>query len=472
MRIAIIGAGPAGLTAGYVLSKKNIYVDIFEATEDVGGMSRTLNLWDQKVDLGPHRFFSLDEQVNKLWFEIIGEDYQIISRKTRIFSDDKYFDYPLKPFDALPKLGIIESVKCLISYFFEQFKFNKKLDTFADWTTSKFGKRLYERFFKKYSEKLWGVKCEKIDSDFAAQRIKNFSLLSAIKNMFFKKYGEKHKTLVDEFFYPQKGSGVLYKNMAKYIESKNGKIYFNSSVKKLINLNSSNIGLEFENETKYYNHVISSMPLTTLVKNIEKLPNDVNESIKKLKYRNTVLVYLLVEGDELFHDQWIYIHQENLKVGRITNFRNWSTCLYGKEKNSILCLEYWCNYGDEFWNKSKIELIKIAKKEIHQTKLINNEAILDSYVYKINKSYPVYNTNYQKHIKIIKKYLQAFSNLQLIGRYGAFKYNNQDHSIMMGVKAAENILNNRNIDLFDINTNYDVYQESGKLKKKVILDEV
>jgi protoporphyrinogen oxidase len=471
MKIAVIGAGPAGITTAYQLSKaigkgKITEVDLYELSSTVGGLARSFTIWEQRVDLGPHRFFSHDTKVNNLWLEVVGKEYDIVNRQTRIFYKNTFFDYPIKPGNALRGLGIIEAVRCVLSYAWIRVFPLKKEDTFESWVSNRFGKRLYTIFFKTYSEKLWGIKCHDLDSDFASQRIKKMSLYEAIKNALFTGNKKEHKTLVDQFAYPLKGTGYVYESMAEKIISNGGNIHLGIAVEKVITSGRTVKGLELTSgEYKEYDHIVSSMPLSQLVVRLPETPYDIKENAHKLKFRNTILVYLLINKEELFTDQWLYIHSEDLKTGRISNFRNWVPELYGDEKNTILCMEYWYNFDDPEWQSSDESLIQLAKNEIKKTGLIGDAEILNGHVVKLPRCYPVYFKNYKEVLDPIVKYLETIEKLHVIGRYGAYKYNNQDHSILMGLMAAENILDDKNNNLWEINTDYEVYQEASIITK-------
>lgn len=465
MKIAIIGAGPAGLTAGYELSKKGetITVHLYEAGSQVGGMCKTIDLWNTKVDIGPHRFFSYDKRVNKIWLEVVGKEYKMVNRITRIYYRKKFFYYPIRAFDALRKIGLKEAIASLISYFRERIHPTPLDNSFESWVQNRFGKKLYTLFFKAYSEKLWGIDCKDLDSDFAAQRIKKLSLSEVIINSLFKPQN-KHKTLVDQFAYPLEGTGMVYERMAHKIQENNpaNKIYLNTPIQSCIVENGTVTGIAFADGRKeYYDTVISTMPLTRLVANIPNVPETIKALSQKLTFRNTVIVYLKVDALDLFPDNWLYVHSPELKLGRITNFRNWIPDLYGNEKFTVLALEYWCNDEDEFWKWNDEQYIALAKKEIVQTTLCKESSISDAHVYKIPKCYPVYKTGYMDTLKPIAAYLKTIKNLYPIGRYGAFKYNNQDHSILMGFLASEIIANKATHDLWEVNTDYEVYQESS-----------
>ena len=461
-KVAIIGAGPAGITAAYQLSKsENIEVELFEADYAVGGLAKSLNLWNQTVDIGPHRFFSSDKKVNALWLEVVGKDYHMVDRLTRILYANKFYYYPLKPFDALAKLGLIEAARCMWSFAIQKLKPATEKSSFEGWVVGRFGKRLFEIFFKTYSEKLWGIKCSELDADFAAQRIKKLSLFEVVKSALnLSKKGE-HKTLVDQFAYPSKGTGMVYEKMKETILSNGGKVHVETPVRKVIAEGNVITGLELENGTlKNFDHVISSMPITLLVERMAEVPQLIVDHISKLKFRNTIMVYLQIDGIDLFPDNWLYIHSQNLQVGRITNFRNWVPELFNNEQKSILALEYWCYEEDDYWKWENDAIIDLAKEEIRSTKLIGEVDIINGHVVRIPRCYPVYEMGYKDNLKPVESYLSGFDKLSVIGRYGAFKYNNQDHSILMGMLAAENVIEGKTNDLWNINTDYDNYQES------------
>jgi protoporphyrinogen oxidase len=427
-------------------------------------MAKTIELWSQLVDLGPHRFFSNDPRVNTIWLEVLGNNYKMVNRLTRIYYKKTFFDYPLKAFNALKGLGILEATYCIISYLKAKLVPKKDESTFESWVSNKFGSRLYSIFFKSYSEKLWGISCTELDADFAAQRIKKLSLFEAVKSAIFSSSGNKHKTLVDEFSYPLHGAGAAYEEMAKRIKKLDGEILLNTPVKYVTppdGLNSEP-EIQLENGKKLsFSHIISSMPITLLI-NRMNAPEEIKQHANSLKFRNTILVYLLIDGDSPFPDQWIYVHSAELKTGRITNFRNWVPGINKDADDTILCLEYWCYDDDNTWSMKDEDLIEIAIKEIYQTSLVPEGSVQSGKVIRIPRCYPVYATGYKKHLDPIEKYLSSRKKITVIGRYGAFKYNNQDHSILMGLLAAENIADGKNHNLWEINTDYE-YQESSKI---------
>ena len=465
MKIAIIGAGPAGMTAGYELAKKIKDVDVYEAGSAVGGMAKTLDLWNQKIDIGPHRFFSNDTRINELWLEVAGKDYEMVDRLTRIYYNKRFFHYPIKAFDALKNLGIFTAAGCVISYGLEKISPTKDTSTFEGWVTNRFGKKLYSIFFKTYTEKLWGIPCNVLDADFAAQRIKKFSLGEAMKTALFGNSG-KHKTLVDQFAYPHQGTGMVYERMAAFVKKQGGNVFLNTPIKRVLTKNNKAYAIELEDGTiKEYDHIISSMPLSLMVSRLPEVPENIRTAANSLKFRNTIIVYLNVQAKDLFPDNWLYVHSADLRMGRLTNFRNWVPQVNGSEQSTICALEYWCYDEDDFWNWSEEKLIELGKEELRKTGLIGNAQITAGYVYKIHRCYPVYSTGYKDTLIPVENYLKTVENLHVIGRYGAFKYNNQDHSILMGMLAAQNILEGKNHNLWDINTDYEDYQEASVITK-------
>lgn len=466
-KVAVIGAGPAGATAAYVLAKKGVKVDLYEASSHVGGMARSIDLWGQTVDIGPHRFFSSDTRVNELWLEVIGKDYDMVNRLTRIFYKNKFYLYPVKPFNALKNLGVIEAVRCVLSYGWQRIRpgRNNLGKTFESWVTARFGKRLYNHFFKTYTEKLWGIPAVELDAEFATQRIKKLSLGEAIKSAIFGGGGEKHKTLVDQFAYPKQGTGEVYKRMCEYVKNNGGNVLLDTPVEEVIVRGKTVTGLKLANgETAKYDEVISSMPLTLLVSRLPKVPNSVQAANKSLKFRNTLIVYLKIKSRKIFPDNWIYVHSTDLKSGRITNFKNWAPEINKKKKEAILAMEYWCFDEDDFWHWKDRQYVELAKKEIVKTGLVKPNQIVEGKVVRVPKCYPVYRHGYKRQLKKVENYLREFKHLQIIGRYGSFKYNNQDHSILMGLLAAENIVDNSKHDLWNTNSDYE-YQESSIITK-------
>jgi len=467
MRVAVIGAGPAGITAAYQLSKRGVDVDVFEASAEVGGLARSFSLWGQRVDLGPHRFFSQDRRVNELWLEVVGRDYAMVDRITRIYYRGRFFRYPLEPMDALAKLGPVEASRCLASYAWARLRSPRIPEnaSFEEWVTCRFGRRLYEIFFKTYSEKLWGISCRDLDADFAAQRIKKLSLYEAIKHAFVRRDRKSHKTLVDRFAYPLGGTGMVYERMAERVRERKGRIHLRRPVKGVLLKRGRVVGVElFDGGTVPCDRVISSMPLPHLIRSLPDVPATVLDAAASLTFRNTIVVYLQAQASDLFPDQWLYIHEPALGTGRLTNFRNWVPELYGRERSTILALEYWCNDNDALWSEPDASLIGRATREVRDTGLLGEAAVTRGHVARIRRCYPVYRRQYKELVARIVDHLESsVHGLVPIGRYGSFKYNNQDHSILMGLLAAENLVGNADHDLWAVNTDYDTYEEAATI---------
>lgn len=470
-KICIIGAGPAGMTAAYLLSQNpGFEVTLYEASKSVGGMAKSIELWGQTVDIGPHRFFSSDSRINKLWLEVIGKDYRMVNRLTRIIYNNKFYNYPIKAINAFVNLGPVEAFRCLLSYMWQKISPTKDNGDFESWVVSRFGYRLYSIFFKTYSEKLWGVPCTELDSEFAAQRIKKLSLFEAIKSAIIPDKSGKHKTLVDQFAYPLHGTGDLYEKMKEKFIKNGGVLKLETPIEQIIFDNDKKaIGVKLTNgRSEFYDETISTMPLTLLVSKIQFTPEIVKSTISKLSFRNTIIVYLEINKSDIFPDNWIYVHSKELRCGRITNFKNWVPEINNNQPNTIICMEFWDNDDGELWKSNDDVLHSLAKKELVATGLVESGQILNAFTYRVPKCYPVYSKGYKSNLDEVVKFLKTLTNIQFIGRYGAFKYNNQDHSILMGLLAAEN-LSGKNNDLWDINSDYE-YQEHSKITETGLVE--
>ncbi|MBC6410161.1 MAG: FAD-dependent oxidoreductase [Ekhidna sp.] len=467
----IIGAGPAGISCAYALTKKGKKVEVYEASKNIGGMARSFELWGQRVDLGPHRFFSKQKEINAFFTELIKEDFTLVERQTRIYYRQRYFNYPLKLNNVLTNLSLLEILQILWFFGLRLVKPLRNPKNFEEWVTNAFGKKLYEMFFKHYTEKLWGIACTKIDADWAAQRIKTLTLLAAVKSAIIGNKGNKHKTLVDQFAYPKNGSGTLYERASDYVASNGGKVVLETRIKRIfLNQKEDEVkGIELEDGTiKYATSIVSTMPITSLIRGLENVPKEVKKAVNSLYFRNTILVYLEIDRLDLFTDNWLYIHSPDVRHGRVTNFRNWCPSLNRDSKTTILCMEFWCFEHEDIWTSKEDNVIEIAKNEIYKINLISSEdKILNAKVIKVPKCYPVYETGYQENMKIVIDFLDKIKGLYLIGRYGAFKYNNQDHSILMGLLAADKIADKKQINLWEINTDTE-YQEDGKIKDVLV----
>jgi len=477
MRVAVIGAGPAGLTAAFQLQQAGVSVDLFEASASVGGMASSINLWGHRVDFGPHRFFSRDERINRFWHGFIDPDYVTVERITRIFYQGKFFEYPLRPGNVLANLGIVDATQCVASYLRECVSPStpeEAAGSFEAWVVSRFGRRLYEMFFKSYSEKLWGIPCRELDADFAAQRIRGFSFAKSVLAM--TGLGGKQRTLVDRFSYPLGGSGEVYDRMARRFSALGGQLHLSTPVAGVMPGKGRVDGIVMaDGQTEPFDHVVSTMPLTLLVKQLaggdSAAAAALAEPLGGLRFRNTILVYLKVEATGLFPDQWIYVHAPELAVGRVTNFSNWAPQPVDAGRSTVLSLEYWCYDEDPIWQEDAAALIARAKAELSALGLVGPFSVNHGHVVRVPRCYPVYARGYSALLTPVVQYLRGFSNLWPIGRYGAFKYNNQDHSILVGLLAAENITGGAKHDLWGVNTDYDEYQEGAVRDSAAALEE-
>ena len=465
IEILIIGAGPAGLTAAWELNKHNKEALIVELDNTVGGISRTVERNGWRFDIGGHRFFTKVDEVYDIWDEILGEDdFLLRPRMSRIYYNKKFFDYPLKASNALMNLGIIEAIRCVLSYFYVRINPPKDQTHFEGWVAARFGWRLYNIFFKTYTEKVWGVEATKIGADWASQRIKNLSLWKAIINSFFpNKSGEVITTLIDEFKYPKLGPGMMWETAAEKLEEKGYKILFQSGVKE-ISTNNNGEGYKatlFNGDIVECKYILSSMPLAHLPKTIKPSPSEeVQSAGNNLGFRDFLSVALVVDQQDSFPDNWIYIHEPEVKVGRVQNYGNWSPFLV-KDGKTCLGLEYFVSEGDELWEMEDDDLIQLAIREIEELGLAPKEKLGEGYVVRMPKAYPVYDLDYSKNVGLIKDWLEKdHKNIYPIGRNGMHKYNNQDHSMVTAVQSVRNILGEHN-DIWSINVEEDYHEESS-----------
>jgi protoporphyrinogen oxidase len=461
MRVGVIGGGPAGMTAALQLARGGAEVTVYEASDTVGGLARSFDLWGQRVDLGPHRFFSTDARVNRLWLEVVGRDYQMVERLTRLYYRGKLFRYPLKPLDVLSKLGPVQAALCLASYARERLQPSypgRQDESFETWVVDRFGRRLFETFFKTYSEKLWGRPSQELSADFAAQRIRKLSLGAALKAALLPGHAAGHRTLIDRFAYPVHGTGSVYVRMAEMIRQAGGAVELRMPVRRVLHHDHKVTGVElFDGRQKSHDQVISTMPLTLLVNGLGDLSADIAAAVDALVFRNTILIYLHVDSERLFPDQWIYVNSPELRLGRVTNFRNWAAELNRGARTTILAAEFWCDGHEPLWSADDPHLVAQATDELRSTGLLGDAAVLAGHVVRVPRCYPVYAQGYQQPLSRVIDHVRTFAGLTPLGRYGAFKYNNQDHSILMGILAAENLLEGRGHDLWAVNTDYETY---------------
>jgi len=465
-KIIIIGAGPAGLAAASELNKKKLKSTIFEKSNVVGGLARTVKLGNNLFDIGPHRFFTKNNEINKFFINYAGKDLIKVKRLTRILYQNKLFNYPLSPINTFFTLGIYNGITIFFSYLLSLLFFKKKISSFEDWVIKNFGKKLYYTFFKTYTEKVWGISCKQIGSDWASQRIKGLNFASIILSFFFKK--NKAKSLIDEFYYLKFGAGNLYENIKKKLLQKKNKIIFNQKVikynfdNKTFNIKSIIIeNKQFKKKEIFGDFFLSSAPITEVIKSFNiKLPDNIKKIIYSLKYRNHIGVKLVIKG-KIFEDNWIYVHSPEVKVARISNYKNFSKYMGENKESNPVTMEYFCNENDKFWNLSDETIISIAKKELEFLELAKKNQITNSYVIRSEKAYPVIEKGYQKKIDEIKKWLSRIKNFIPIGRTGMFKYNNQDHAILTGLIGARKICDDNSLDPWLVNIDAEYHEEKS-----------
>jgi len=464
-KVIIIGAGPAGLAAAYKLCVHQINPIILEKDASAGGLSRTIEYNGCYFDIGGHRFFTKNKLVFNWWRDILREDFVKTSRYSRIYYNGKFFDYPISIANVIFNLGIFKTLPLFFSYLKVRLSPSKDEESFEKWVTNRFGNRLYQIFFKSYTEKIWGIPCNQISADWAAQRIKGLSLSKALRNALFKNSKDTVKTLITEFYYPRKGAGMMYDMIASRVIQKGGSIRFNCEVVGIKHENYKVTGLICKDtkESRLFEiegtDFCSSMPINLLVSWMKPSPDEaILKMCKRLNYRSLIMVYFIFNRKDLFKDNWIYVHSSDVKVCRIQNYKNWSPAMVSDFNKSSLGLEYFCNEGDFMWCQADDMIIDSAIRELEKLKIASAENILDAFVLRVPKAYPVYDSNYHEAMGAIRDFLDRFSNLKCIGRYGMFRYNNMDHSVLTGFFAAENILGS-NKDLWDVNIERSYHEE-------------
>lgn len=470
MRVGIIGAGPAGLTAARELVGQ---VDTLVFEQDptaVGGISRTFEYKGYRFDIGGHRLFSKNPDVEHYWRRVLGSDLLSRSRLSRIFYGGKFYDYPLRAGNAFRNLGALNTARCLLDYVRARQHPTIPARTFEDWVTNQFGRRLYEMFFKTYTEKVWGIPCEEISADWAAQRIKGLNLATAVRSAIFGASGDGPvvKTLIDEFRYPRLGPGMLWERIAQEIVARNGTLLMGQKV----------AGVEWQRgqgvrallaqgkagrvSTYPVEHVISSMPIRSLIRAMgPQVPEEVTRAGEALKYRDFLTVALIIDTPDLFPDNWIYIHDAAVRVGRIQNFKNWSPDMVPNPDTTCVGMEYFCFAGDTLWDARDDHLMRLAEQELKQIGLLGSGRVIDGQVVRVPKAYPVYDEEYARNVDMVRSFLKAqVPNVQLVGRNGMHRYNNQDHAMVTGMLAAQNILHPEHVyDLWAVNGDAEYLEE-------------
>jgi protoporphyrinogen oxidase len=462
--IVVIGAGPAGLTAAHELVRLQRRAIVLEKGDKVGGLARTETYKGFFFDIGGHRFFTKAEEVNRMWRQILGEEFLRRPRLSRIYYGRKFFYYPLRPMNAVIGLGLWKSLLIVASYIRWQIFPHRQEQTFEQWVTNRFGKRLFQTFFKTYTEKVWGISCAELRAEWAAQRIRGLSLKTAVLSMFLTPK-RTIKTLIEEFEYPRLGPGMMWQAVQGEVERQGCRVRLNSEVvaihrsgNRVENVTVSDNG---RREVVHGSAFISSMPVREfLVKLDPPPPSAVSEAAGQLRHRDLIVVCLIVKKPDLFPDNWIYIHDPTVKVGRIQNYKNWSPDMVADPTKTSLGLEYFCTRGDELWNAADSDLIERGKREVDRIGLAEVADIEDGCVLRVPDAYPVYDADYRSHLAVVRQFVDGLENFHTIGRNGLHRYNNQDHAMLTGMLAARNLVLGEHHDLWSVNTEPDYHEET------------
>ena len=468
--VVVIGAGPAGLTAAYLLSQQGFEVTVLEADAVVGGISRTAQYKGYRFDIGGHRFFTKIQPVQALWEELLAAEFISVPRMSRIHYGGTFFDYPLKASNALRGLGIINAIRIVWSYLQARLNPSPVEENFAQWVTNRFGKRLYQIFFKTYTEKVWGIPCTEIRAEWAAQRIQGLSLARAIISATaLNKRSTKIKSLINEFRYPRLGPGQMWEAARDRIEAMGSRVLMKTYAS-AIECEVDPLGGERRvtavrattstGETRFAaDHVISTMPVRSLVRALEPaVSGPARRAAEGLRYRDFLVVALILEGEDLFPDNWIYIHTPGVKVGRIQNFNNWSKAMVPDPGRTCLGLEYFCFKGDGLWSSTDEELVALATRELKELKLAKDIKVVDGTVIRMPKAYPIYDAEYRECLDKVRETIDPIPNLHTVGRNGMHKYNNQDHSMLTAMMAIWNMQGAAH-DIWEVNTDFEYHEE-------------
>ncbi len=476
--VVIMGAGPAGLTAAYELMKHEVPTTVIEKDPSyVGGLARTVEHEGYRFDIGGHRFFSKNQEVEDLWTEILGSEMLTRDRLSRIYYRGRFFAYPLKAANALWNLGLIETIRCLASYARARVFPIANPRSFEDWVRNQFGWRLYSIFFKTYTEKVWGISTTQLSADWAAQRIKSLDMWLVLKSALLPHRKPSHRddvvtTLIDSFRYPRLGPGQMWERVAAIAAEKGRPVMFGRDVDRIKHDRGrvrTIVTRTVRGETTEHagTEFISSIPIRQLIARLDPpAPEAVRQAADSLSYRDFISVALMIDRADVFPDNWIYIHDPSVRVGRIQNFKNWSPAMVPDQTKTCLGLEYFCFEGDGLWTSDDATLVQLATKELAQLGVCSPEQVFDGVVVRQPKAYPVYDDAYQSHVDVVRGYLDSqLSNLHLVGRNGMHKYNNQDHSMMTALLVARNIATGSSYDPWKVNAEA-VYHEDVHLGER------
>ena len=459
--VIIGGAGPAGLTAAHELVQNGVPPLVLEAADQVGGLARTEVWQEYRIDIGGHRFYTKEPEVQELWEDLLGADFLRRRRLSRIYFNGRFYQYPLSLANVMGNLGIIESLRIVASYVGAQLRPLHPEETFEQWVVNRFGRRLFNTFFKTYTEKVWGIPCAEIRAEWAAQRIKGLSFTAAVANALFRR--RNVRSLIEEFHYPRLGPGQMWERCRDRVEALGGRVLLRTPVRGFrwegrrvtaVRVGEGEIVRELEAE-----HYISSLPLDRLVLTMDPPPStQILQAARGLRYRDFILVALVVNRSQLFPDNWVYVHAPEVRVGRIQNFKNWSPDMVPDPTRTCLGMEYFCTRDDDLWRTEDTRLVELAARELEQLGLAQSVDVEKGCVIRQPKAYPIYDGDYRGHLRVLQDFLAGFENLQTIGRNGMHRYNNQDHSMLCGLFAARHVLGT-GYDLWEVNTERSYYEE-------------
>jgi protoporphyrinogen oxidase len=460
--VAILGAGPAGLTAAYLLARRGVPTIVLEADRTVGGISRTAVADGYRFDLGGHRFFTKSAEVEALWNEILGPEMLVRPRLSRIYWRGRFVQYPLRAADVIARVGPVELLRCAASYAAARLRRRGPAESFEEWVTARFGRRLFELFFKTYTEKVWGVSTEELRAEWAAQRIADLSLWKAAREALPGRRGEKPKSLIEEFRYPRLGPGQMWEEMARRIEAAGGEVRLGAPVERLDFEGGRLDAVVARGERIEVSAAISSLPLRATVGMAGgAAPRAAAEAARGLRYRDFLTVALVVDGEPPFPDNWVYVHDPGARVGRIQNFRAWSPWMTPDPRRSCVGLEYFCFEGDDLWDADDAALVALAREEIDRLGLVPAERVAGGHVVRVPKAYPIYDAAYPERLATIRGWLDGLSNFQQVGRNGLHRYNNSDHSMLTAMRAVENLCEGADHDIWAVNAD-SVYHEQDE----------